>query len=219
MTGRSQGAAAPREVQRVRDMPAPRRNESAAGGVMGWVFQWPYRGILAFLLWTRVKPWQLTVASPILICLSGVFIITGDWFVAGWVLLAGGLCDVFDGSVARHRGEVKRSGAFMDSLIDRVADAIVFACLFWVFADRGDELEASLALITLIVSLSVSYVRAEAEAAGVRLTEGLFQRLERFLALMIALLIPGMMLPMLILLATLGTLTVLQRAFLAVKGA
>jgi CDP-diacylglycerol--glycerol-3-phosphate 3-phosphatidyltransferase len=219
MAGTGNEATAPREVQRVRDMPAPRKNASAAGGAMRWIFQWPYRGILAFLLWTRVKPWQLTAASPILICLSGVFIITGDWFVAGWVLLAGGLCDVFDGSVARHRGEVKRSGAFMDSLIDRVADAIVFSCLFWVFADRGDSLEAMLALVTLIVSLSVSYVRAEAEAAGVRLTEGLFQRLERFLALMIALLVPGMMLPMLVLLATLGSLTVLQRSFLALKGA
>ena len=200
-------------------MPAPRKNESAAGGAIGYIFQWPYRGILAFLLWAQVRPWHLTVASPILVCLSGVLIITGDWFLAGWVLLAGGLCDVFDGSVARARGEVKRSGAFMDSVIDRVADAIVFSCLFWEFAERGDRLEAVLALITLIVSLGVSYVRAEAEAAGVRLTEGLFQRLERFLALMVALLVPGMMLPMLVLLATLGTLTVLQRAFLALRGA
>jgi len=217
--GRSERAHASREVQRVRDMPAPRKNESAAGGAVQWIFQWPYRGILAFLLWTRVRPWQLTAASPLLICLSGVLIITQDWFAAGWVLLAGGLCDVFDGSVARHRGEVKRSGAFMDSVIDRLADAIVFSCLFWTFARRGDELEAFLALITLIVSLSVSYVRAEAEAAGVRLTEGFFQRLERMLALMIALIIPGMMLPMLVLLAGLGSLTVMQRAFFALKEA
>lgn len=219
MAGAGHDAAAPREVQRVRDMPAPRKNQSAAGGAIQWTFQWPYRGILAFLLWTRVRPWQLTAASPVLISLSGVFIISGDWFVAGWVLLAGGLCDVFDGSVARHRGEEKRSGAFMDSVIDRVADAIVFSSLFWTFAQRGDRLEAVLSLLTLIVSLSVSYVRAEAEAAGVRLTEGFFQRLERFLALMVALIIPGMMLPMLVLLATLGTVTVLQRAFLAVRGA
>jgi CDP-diacylglycerol--glycerol-3-phosphate 3-phosphatidyltransferase len=219
MAGAGNQAAAHREAPRVRDMPAPRKNQSAAGGAMRWLFQWPYRGILAFLVWTRVRPWQLTIASPILICLSGVFIVTGDWFVAGWVLVAGGMCDVFDGAVARHRGEVKRSGAFMDSVIDRVADAIVFACLFWTFAQRGQHLEAVLALVTLIVSLSVSYVRAEAEAAGVRLTEGFFQRLERFLALVIALLVPGMMLPMLILLAALGTVTVLQRAFLAIKGA
>jgi hypothetical protein len=62
-------------------------------------------------------------------------------------------------------------------------------------------------------------VRAEAEAAKVVLTEGLFQRLERVIALVIGLLLPGAMLPVLAALAVLGTATVLQRAFLAVRGA
>ena len=79
---------------------------------------------------------------------------------------------MFDGSVARHRGEAKRSGAFMDSVLDRVADAILFSALFWVYASRGEEVPAILALVTLFVSLSVSYVRAEAEAAGVRAHRG-----------------------------------------------
>jgi CDP-diacylglycerol--glycerol-3-phosphate 3-phosphatidyltransferase len=204
---------------RVRDMPAPRKNESAAGGALGWVFRWPYRGILAFLLWTRVRPWQLTLASPILTLLCAILIITGDWLVAFWVLFAGALCDVFDGAVARHRGEVKRSGAFMDSVLDRVADAILFSSLFWVFAQRGEEVPAILALITLFVSLSVSYVRAEAEAAGVALTEGLFQRLERITAVLIGLAIPGAMVPMLALLAVLGTVTLVQRVYAALRGA
>jgi phosphatidylinositol phosphate synthase len=65
----------------------------------------------------------------------------------------------------------------------------------------------------------VSHVRAEAEAAKVVLTEGLFQRLERVIALVVGLLIPGMMLPVLLMLAVLGTATVLQRSFLAVRGA
>lgn len=208
-----------REVERVRDMPDPRVSEGAAGGAMAWIFQWPYKGILAFLLWTGVRPWQLTLLSPIFILLSGVLILTGDWAWAGIALLVGSLCDVFDGSVARHRGEVKRSGAFMDSVIDRVADAILFACLFWAFAERGETLEALLALITLVVSLGVSYVRAEAEAAGVKLSEGLFQRLERMIAVMVGLLIPGMMTPMLLLLAVLGTVTFVQRSFSALKGA
>ena len=73
--------------------------------------------------------------------------------------------------------------------------------------------------MTLVVSLSVSYVRAEAEAAGVSLTEGLFQRLERMLAMMIGLLIPGAMLPVLVLLAILGTVTLFQRSWAAVRGA
>ena len=77
-----------------------------------------------------------------------------------------------DGSVARHRGEVRRSGAFMDSVLDRVSDMILFGCLYWYLAGQGEELAATLALITLVVSLAVSHVRAEAEAAKVVLTEG-----------------------------------------------
>jgi CDP-diacylglycerol--glycerol-3-phosphate 3-phosphatidyltransferase len=174
---------------------------------------------LAFLVWTGIRPYQLTLLSATLTVVAGWQIVAGNWFVAGLVLMVAGMCDVFDGSVARHRGEAKRSGAFMDSVLDRVADMILFSCLFWALAAAGDRLEAALALVTLIVSLSVSQVRAEAEAVGVSLTEGLFQRLERFLALMIGLLVPEMMLPMLIVLAVLGVITAAQRTFSALTQA
>jgi phosphatidylglycerophosphate synthase len=213
MTGAHRDA--PREVPRVRDMPAPRKNESAAGGAMQRAFAWPYRAILAFLLWTGIRPWQLTVLSLVFTVVCGVLIVTGQWLVAAFVLLAAGMCDVFDGSVARHRGVQKRSGAFMDSVLDRISDMVLFSCLFWVFADRGQGRWAALSLVTLVVSLSVSHVRAEAEAVGVSLTEGLFQRLERFLALLAGLVIPGAMGPVLVVLALLGGVTVLQRAWSA----
>jgi len=203
----------------VRDMPAPRKNESAAGGAMQRVFAWPYRGILAFLIWTGVRPWQLTLLSLALNVVTGVLIVAGEWFAAGGVLIFAGACDVFDGSVARHRGEAKRAGAFMDSVLDRVSDMILFSCLFWRLAADGNGLEAALALVTLVVSLVVSHIRAEAEAAGVLLSEGLFQRLERVLALIVGLLIPGAMLPVLVLLSVLGTVTVIQRVFSALRGA
>jgi len=207
------------QVPRVRDMPAPRRNQSAAGGAIQWVFQWPYRAILSFLLWTRIRPWQLTALSLVFTIATGALILASLWFAAAWALLAAGMCDVFDGSVARQRGEARRSGAFMDSVLDRVADMVLFACLFWNLAARGDQLLAALALVTLIVSLSVSHVRAEAEAAGVTLTEGLFQRLERVVATILGLLVPGAMGPVLVLLAALGALTVVQRGWAALRGA
>ncbi len=200
-----------REAPKVRDLPKPRKNRSAAGGAIQWMFQWPYRAILAFLIWARVRPWHLTLLALVLTVVTGTLIILGEWFAAGWALLAAGLCDVFDGSVARHHGQQKRSGAFMDSVLDRVSDAILFACLFWALSDDGRQLDAALALFTLVVSLSVSHIRAEAEAVGVQLTEGFFQRLERFLALMIGLLVPGAMTPVLLILATLGAVTALQR--------
>jgi CDP-diacylglycerol---glycerol-3-phosphate 3-phosphatidyltransferase len=210
--GRHERDRSEREAPRVRDMPAPRKNESATGGFMQRTLAWPYRAILAFLIWTGVRPWQLTAASPVFIVLSGWQIVVGNWAIAGVLLLV-------DGSVARHRGESRRSGAFMDSVLDRVSDMILFSCLFWNLAAKGDAFEAGLALLTLIVSLGVSQVRAEAEAVGVELTEGLFQRLERFLALLVGLLIPGMMLPALLLLAILGVFTVAQRGFSALTQA
>ena len=208
-----------REAPKVRDMPAPRKSEGAAGGAMQRIFAWPYRGILAFLLWSGVRPYQLTLLSLALNVAVGTLIVTGDWLVAGLLLILAGLADVFDGSVARQRGEEKRSGAFMDSVLDRVSDAILFSCLFWALSANGDGFEAALALITLVVSLSVSHVRAEAEAVGVTLTEGFFQRLERFLALMVGLLIPGAMLPVLVVLTVLGGITLLQRSWSAVQDA
>jgi CDP-diacylglycerol--glycerol-3-phosphate 3-phosphatidyltransferase len=183
------------------------------------VFAWPYRGILAFLLWTGIRPWQLTLLSLVLNVVAGALILSGDWLVAGFVLVFAGMADVFDGSVARHRGVQGRSGAFMDSVLDRVSDVILFSALFWNLSSTGETLEAWLALATLVVSLSVSHVRAEAEAVGIEMTEGLFQRLERFLALIVGLLIPGAMLPVLVLLAALGAFTMLQRGFTALKEA
>jgi CDP-diacylglycerol--glycerol-3-phosphate 3-phosphatidyltransferase len=178
---------------------------------------WPYRAVLAFLLWTRVRPLQLTLLSLVLNVGSGVLILRGDWFAAGVVLLFAGMADVFDGSVARQRGTEGRSGAFMDSVLDRLSDMILFSALFWVLAERGDTAYAALALVTLVVSLLVSHIRAEAEAAGLSLTEGVFQRLERFLALMAGLVIPGAMEPVLVVLATLGAVTVVQRLWSAVR--
>lgn len=200
-------------------MPAPRKSEGAAGGAMQRIFSWPYRGILAFLLWTGIRPYQLTLLSLVLNIAVGTLIVSGEWLVAAVLLFLAGLADVFDGSVARQRGEEKRSGAFMDSVLDRVSDAILFSTLFWELAANGDGLEAALALVTLVVSLSVSHVRAEAEAVGVSLTEGFFQRLERFLALIAGLAIPGAMRPVLIVLTVLGAITLLQRGWLAVQDA
>jgi len=206
-----------REAPRLRDLPAPRRNESAAGSAMQRLLAWPYRASLAFLLWTGVRAWQLTVLSLALNGVAGWLIVRGSWFAAGVVLVLAGSADVLDGSVARQRGESGRSGAFLDSVLDRIADAIVFGCLTWELARTGRDLDAGLALVTLVVSLGVSHVRAEAEAAGVSLSEGFFQRLERFLATIAALVVPGAMRPALVALAGLGTATLLQRSWTAVR--
>jgi CDP-diacylglycerol--glycerol-3-phosphate 3-phosphatidyltransferase len=206
-----------RHAARVRDMPAPRQTKGLAGPAMRFLFTWPYRAGLAALYRLGVRPWQLTLASLLTNAVVGGLLLTGRRFVPGLLLILAGAFDIFDGGVARLRGEERRSGAFLDSVLDRVSDMILFACLFWDEAGQGHTETAALALVTLVVALAVSHIRAEAEAAGVAMTEGFFQRLERYVVLILGLLIPGGLLPALAVLASLGAITVLQRAWVTLE--
>jgi len=198
-------------------MPAPRKTKGVFGPAMRFLFTWPYRIGLAGLYRVGVRPWQLTLASLATNVVVGWLLITGRRFLPGALLIPAGLFDIFDGAVARLRGEDRRSGAFLDSVLDRISDTVLFACLFWSEAQQEHRLTAALALVTLVTALFVSHVRAEAEAAGVSLTEGFFQRLERYVAMMIGLTVSGALLPMLLVLVLLGGVTVLQRGWSALR--
>jgi len=201
------------EPPRVRDLPAPRRNESAIGPLFRAIFKWPYRVGLAGLYRAGVRPWQLTFLSLATNGVIGWLLVTGRRFVPGILLTLAGLFDIFDGGLARLRGEDSRAGAFLDSVTDRVSDIVLFGALFWSLAGRGQghRVSAALALSTLIVSMLVSHIRAEAEAEGIELAEGFVQRLERYVLLMIGLTAPGALTPMLAVMTALGSITVIQR--------
>jgi CDP-diacylglycerol--glycerol-3-phosphate 3-phosphatidyltransferase len=197
------------------DMPPPRRTEGLIGGLFRVVFAWPYRWALAGLYRSGVRPWQLTVLSLAANGVTGWLIVTGRFLVPGLALIVAGLLDIFDGAVARLRREDSRAGAYLDSVVDRISDMVLFGSLFWALAGQEKKLAAGLALAALVPSLLVSHVRAEAEAAGLTLTEGLIQRLERYVALMVGLIVPGALTPVLALVTVLGLITVVQRAWSA----
>ena len=196
-------------------MPAPREAAGLAAPAMRWAFAWPYRMVLAGVYRAGFRPWHLTVLALATNVWIGVLLLRGDRLVPGLLLIPAGLLDILDGAVARLRGEASRWGAFLDSVLDRVSDVILFGCLYWSLAGQGETLQAGLALATLVIALAVSHIRAEAEAAGVSLSEGFFQRLERYVALMIGLPVPHALLPALVILTALGALTVSQRGFAA----
>jgi CDP-diacylglycerol--glycerol-3-phosphate 3-phosphatidyltransferase len=200
---------------RVRDMPAPRDATGLAAKPMRWIFTWPYRVVLAGVYRAGFRPWQLTILALATNAWVGVLLLRGDRLVPGLLLIPAGLLDILDGAVARLRGEDSRLGAFLDSVLDRVSDLLLFGCLYWSLAGQGDRLEAALALGTLVIALAVSHIRAEAEAAGIALSEGYFQRLERYVAMMIGLPVPGALLPALAVLTLLGAATVVQRGWAA----
>ena len=134
--------------------------------------------------------------------------------LAAVLLLLSGFCDALDGIVARLYGQATVFGSFLDSVLDRYADAALYIgiivgglCIpFW-------------GMIALIGSLLVSYSRARAEAAGTRMESvGLVERAERMIILLVASLVAVFWQPTIVmnvgvfLLAILSNLTVLQRS-------
>ena len=139
--------------------------------------------------------------------------------LATLLLLLSGFCDALDGLLARLYQEATAFGGFLDSLLDRYADAVVYAGII-----VGGLCDVLWGLIALTGSLLVSYSRARAEAAGIKMESiGLAERAERIIILAMASLAAFFWQPEtainvgIILLAILSNLTVLQRGLYAYK--
>lgn len=101
-------------------------------------------------------------------------------FVAGWLVLAIGSLDIIDGRVARRTRTDGPRGAFLDSVLDRYADAFAYMGLAVYFRDHWI---LWIVLFALVGASMVSYTRARAEALGVDCRVGLMQRPERTVVL------------------------------------
>lgn len=186
---------------------------------MKLVFTGTYRWLLSTALRLGLRPMQLTAMSVITNVLVAGLILGGMRLLPAFLLVAAGVFDVLDGAVARQTGRASRWGGFLDSFLDRVSDLLVLGALALDLGARRDTLGAAVALVALVVSVGVSHVRAEGEAVGVRMTGGMMQRMERTIAMVLGMAIPGALLPALVLLAILGTVTFVQRTWIAVSGA
>jgi CDP-diacylglycerol--glycerol-3-phosphate 3-phosphatidyltransferase len=134
----------------------------------------------------------------------------GKVSLGAWFFLLSGPFDALDGALARAAGLESRFGAFLDSFLDRYADAsVMLGLIYW--ASRHDRHGlVVLSALALVGSLMVSYARARAEGLGIPCSVGLFTRLERFLVLVVTL-FAGQLLLGISVLAALSNLTAFQR--------
>ena len=90
------------------------------------------------------------------------------------------LADMLDGAMARVSGGGSRFGAVLDATCDRISDGAIFCGLLWwaAFGLHNPSLMVAM-LICLVSSQVISYVKARAEASGLRGDGGLIERPER----------------------------------------
>ena len=140
------------------------------------------------------------------------------WLLAGGIFfLVGSGLDLMDGALARLTGTVSLSGAFLDSVFDRLGEAALFLglAIYALRADFSDDRQlffVIVLLLALIFSQGVSYLRARGEGLGVFTRAGLMTRPERVVLLSIGLLIDQIVW-ILLAIAAVSCFTLFQRLF------
>jgi len=147
-----------------------------------------------------------------LTCGAAALISTHHILWGGIGVLVAGLMDTFDGALARHTGRVSRFGAVLDSTLDRFSEGVVLLGIIFALARDGSEWGAVLAGVTLVLSFSVSYIRARAEGMGVECTEGWFTRTERVIVIALGLILNQIIIA-LAMVSVLSLITATQRLF------
>lgn len=94
--------------------------------------------------------------------------------------------DLVDGAMARESGGGSRFGAVLDATCDRISDGAVFSGLAWWTAfGLHDRPLVVATLICLVTSQVISYVKARAEASGLRGDGGFIERPERLIIVLV----------------------------------
>ena len=174
---------------------------------------------------TPVTPNAVTIIGTLGVSAGALALFpTGHLFAGTLVCTFFVFADMLDGTLARIKGTPGAWGAFVDSTLDRVADASIFAGIAaWAVLSGHSRLLAGLAIFCLVAGALVSYAKARAEGLGVRCDVGIAERPERLVIGLVAIGLTGLGVPYVLavglwVLAVLSTVTLAQRV-LAVRQA
>ena len=96
-----------------------------------------------------------------------------------------GAFDVFDGEVARRSHQISKAGAFLDSNLDRLSDAVIIIGL-----TLGNYINYYIGYLLLFLIIMISYIRAKAEKENIEMRGvGFMERAERLIILWFAFII------------------------------
>ncbi|HYU50546.1 MAG TPA: CDP-alcohol phosphatidyltransferase family protein [Candidatus Limnocylindria bacterium] len=140
-----------------------------------------------------LTPNALTIVGFLGTCVAAIAAASQAWVLAGVLVIAFGIFDLFDGALARATGQASRFGAFLDSTLDRTGESLVLAGVAYGCAAGGLAVGAGLAALALTFASVVTYTRAKAEALGVHGEVGVAPRPERLVILAAGLVLAGIL--------------------------
>ena len=162
---------------------------------------------------TKLSPDHLTLIGLIVACGAAVAIGLGALRLGLLLVVLAALPDLLDGALAKASNQSSQRGAFFDSTIDRVTDAVLLGGVAWFLASQRGAHAAVLPFAVMAVSSLISYQRAKAESLGLTAKGGLMERAERIILLCVGLLFDSMLFWTMILMLVLVTITAVQRFF------
>ena len=169
------------------------------------------------LIESRLTPNAISLTGLALHFVAAALLWERHFLAGGIAFIVGSVCDTLDGRYSRMSGKGSPFGAFLDSTLDRVEEAIILTVVARYFAQTGDDTAVVACMAAVAGSLLVSYTRARAEALGVECKVGFANRAVRVVILSIGLLFatgPGdleLLAPAVYVLAALSLVTTLQR--------
>ena len=143
--------------------------------------------ILFLLLKLKLTPNTVTFLGFLVCCISAYFISSGSFLIGGLLVLLSGFMDIFDGALARKMELITDKGAFLDSTLDRLSEAIVLIGLIYFFSSSNETNLVLLTALSLVFSILISYLRARIEGLGYNSKGGFFTRPERVLVVSLGL--------------------------------
>ena len=162
-----------------------------------------------FLLRHGVSPDAVTIAGTVGVVAAGLGLLgTGHLLAGSLVIAVLALTDSIDGIMARTAGRSGPWGAFLDSTLDRFADAAIFVGLTVHLSLRGEDLGAAFGLACLVLGSVVPYARARAEGLGMTAAVGIAERADRLAVVLLGAFVVGLGAPYVVLDVFLGLLAV-----------
>jgi CDP-diacylglycerol--glycerol-3-phosphate 3-phosphatidyltransferase len=136
---------------------------------------------------TKMTPDHLTIVGLLVGAASAVAVGSGHLRWGLVLVIAAALPDLLDGALAKASNTSSQRGAFFDSTVDRVTDALLLGGIAYYFAETRDPRLAVLPFAVSAVSSVISYQRAKAESLGLDAKGGLMERAERIVVLCVGL--------------------------------